>query len=123
MFFNLIPAIFTGSFQKDADEKTEEPVCHIACDADREDADDDFVSPGHLLGEQDHVSESGGRRDHLRADDGPPAVSQSDPHAHENIRHGIGKHDPEKFLAIRVAEHGPDFQKLPVAAGKAFDDV
>ena len=81
------------------------------------------VSPGHLLGEQDHVSESGGRRDHLRADDGPPAVSQSDPHAHENIRHGIGKHDPEKFLAIRVAEHGPDFQKLPVAAGKAFDDV
>ena len=41
MSFNLIPAIFTGSFQKDADEKTEDPVCQITCDADGEDADDD----------------------------------------------------------------------------------
>ena len=39
MSFNLIPAIFTGSFQKDADEKTEDPVCQITCDADGKDAD------------------------------------------------------------------------------------
>ena len=123
MSFNLIPAIFTGSFQKDADEKTEDPVCQITCDADGEDADDDLVGPGHLLGKQDHVPQTGGRCDHLRTDDSALAVAQTDAHSYENVRHGVGQHDAEKFLAFCVAKHGSNLQKLPVTARKSLDDV
>ena len=71
-----------------------QPVQEDAQGPDHEDAREHHIDAGHLLGVEDPVAQPRGRRDHLGADDRPPAEPQAQAQPVEQARQALGEHDP-----------------------------
>ena len=56
-------------------------------------------------------------------ENGAPAVTKSNAHAHQTICHGVGKHNTKKLLSIGIFKHSTNLQKLLVTAGKALYNI